>query len=702
MPLETLTIAMLQQKTVNTADVYYITDTDKQGSWYYDSTDSSSVHNLGTVIVSANGMRFKRIYDGPVNVRWFGASPAASANINTSAITAALQLHSSALFPAGIYNINSMMFPQDNAILFNEGARIKIAAGQKVSWSSKIIAGFDQWIFDCEDNPDNNLNTAIPLTFHVDVIQTPALSSFLSVKWFGATGAGFDPNLVQNNYTTNVVTTGFVDDTKAIRFALTAVAASLELTGPSAASPAYGGPNTLYFPKGCYVQTSTLFVSAGTFLKGDGAMPVGGSVLYNARPDNTQIVLQAKGYGGTSGGGSAHVLRDLILETRPTNVPAPGSYVIKFIDNRFNLDSRFYNLRFSNAPYGGAVIYVNAKEPRYNIGNVPPGLFVSLHIYDSMIDVCEGDFIRMGNIGSGDFKLYNTQFFDVWGRVVNNPAKSLSNMEGSASKFEFNNCNFQGCGVGVSYDSGGVYPVLNPFLYSADKDADYIFSNCHFTSWDVKDSAVAGRRSGGKFLIDAANLIKIKGSYFKYVAEANSDQLFFLHALGLVSTLILTDNEVFNENPSAFASIQFANGFRCINFQMSRNLLLKSAGIHIYSDNPVPAGTEPTLGIGALSGNLFGAVTNAGNPNTTESIYGNLLPGIILSDNIFATAQSPKSISLQNTGMKGRTVAYETAPTPTAGYSWGDRILNASPAIGAPNSWVMDQGGSWRTEGTLQ
>ncbi|MFN4084251.1 MAG: hypothetical protein ACK4K9_11520 [Bacteroidia bacterium] len=72
MAIETTTIASLRAKTTNTADIYYVTDFNKEGNWYYDPTDLSSLDNEGTVLVSNSGMRFKRIYEkGFVNAPWF-------------------------------------------------------------------------------------------------------------------------------------------------------------------------------------------------------------------------------------------------------------------------------------------------------------------------------------------------------------------------------------------------------------------------------------------------------------------------------------------------------------------------------------------------------------------------------------------------------------------------------------------------------
>lgn len=51
-----------------------ITDPGIAGFFYYDAADTSSVDNGGTVIVSNNGKRWKRAYDGSMNAFWFMSS----------------------------------------------------------------------------------------------------------------------------------------------------------------------------------------------------------------------------------------------------------------------------------------------------------------------------------------------------------------------------------------------------------------------------------------------------------------------------------------------------------------------------------------------------------------------------------------------------------------------------------------------------
>ena len=50
-----------------------ITDDGIAGLFKYDSTDTTTTDNGGTVIVDSSGRRWKRLFDGAVSVKWFGA-----------------------------------------------------------------------------------------------------------------------------------------------------------------------------------------------------------------------------------------------------------------------------------------------------------------------------------------------------------------------------------------------------------------------------------------------------------------------------------------------------------------------------------------------------------------------------------------------------------------------------------------------------
>ncbi|MEF3303644.1 glycosyl hydrolase family 28-related protein [Paenibacillus sp. GYB003] len=69
------TIAGLRAETSPEASfVYYVADRGHEGFFTYDPADTTTADNLGTVLVSASGARFKRIVDTEfISVKWFGA-----------------------------------------------------------------------------------------------------------------------------------------------------------------------------------------------------------------------------------------------------------------------------------------------------------------------------------------------------------------------------------------------------------------------------------------------------------------------------------------------------------------------------------------------------------------------------------------------------------------------------------------------------
>ncbi|MDF2715628.1 MAG: hypothetical protein K0R28_2553 [Paenibacillus sp.] len=134
-----VTIAELRQMTApGTDDVYYVSDPGKEGYFYYDSADSTSPDNTGTVLVSTGGARFKRIVAGnEVNVSWFGAVGDGAAD-DAPAIQAALD----ALPPGGgtliipptasFYAMESRGLTMENrnhVVIVSSGATLKFKDG---------------------------------------------------------------------------------------------------------------------------------------------------------------------------------------------------------------------------------------------------------------------------------------------------------------------------------------------------------------------------------------------------------------------------------------------------------------------------------------------------------------------------------------------------------------------------------------------
>ncbi len=167
MGIETITIVNLRLKTSNTADIYYTTDLGQEGEWYYDAIDTISLDNLGTILVSTNGMRFKRVYDeGFVNATWFGAIGDNSTD-NYQAIQNALDfisptippidynLGSGTVFlPKGIYKITKTLLIGQNCRLIGVNNRYHYIyqifpygdAGGTVIKANFSIEDADNWV----------------------------------------------------------------------------------------------------------------------------------------------------------------------------------------------------------------------------------------------------------------------------------------------------------------------------------------------------------------------------------------------------------------------------------------------------------------------------------------------------------------------------------------------------------------------------
>ncbi|WP_158301986.1 right-handed parallel beta-helix repeat-containing protein [Paenibacillus mesophilus] len=123
--------------------IFYVTDTGQEGHFYYDPGDSVSPDNTGLVLVSTGGYRFKRIYDGPVNVKWFGAKGDGSAD-DTAAIQAAISSLTSggvAFLPSSSYIVSStIIIPYSYVKIMGCGSSTVIKAANTSNYETMISA----------------------------------------------------------------------------------------------------------------------------------------------------------------------------------------------------------------------------------------------------------------------------------------------------------------------------------------------------------------------------------------------------------------------------------------------------------------------------------------------------------------------------------------------------------------------------------
>lgn len=110
---------------------YYAQGDGGGGAYYLDIADATSIDDGGAVIVAADGGRWKLVDTSTVNVRQFGAAVAASATVNSTAITAAMSVSGVVEFGSRglVFEVNTLSVP-DGVTLSAEGATLRAATGQ--------------------------------------------------------------------------------------------------------------------------------------------------------------------------------------------------------------------------------------------------------------------------------------------------------------------------------------------------------------------------------------------------------------------------------------------------------------------------------------------------------------------------------------------------------------------------------------------
>lgn len=104
---------------------FYTTDLGQEGNWYYDPSDATSVDNTGTVLVTSDGKRIKRVFNGTVNVKWFGAIGNDTAD-DTTEIQSAFDTSFPVYIPYGIYKVSTGLVAKNGII--SDNATLKFYA----------------------------------------------------------------------------------------------------------------------------------------------------------------------------------------------------------------------------------------------------------------------------------------------------------------------------------------------------------------------------------------------------------------------------------------------------------------------------------------------------------------------------------------------------------------------------------------------
>jgi hypothetical protein len=99
---------------------YYTKGDDGGGEFYYDSTDTTSADNGGTIIVASDGGRWKRVIEGQISVRMFGAVGDGVTD-DTAAIQTAINTGESLYLPAGSYLANNLTQTTAGQCFYGDG-----------------------------------------------------------------------------------------------------------------------------------------------------------------------------------------------------------------------------------------------------------------------------------------------------------------------------------------------------------------------------------------------------------------------------------------------------------------------------------------------------------------------------------------------------------------------------------------------------
>lgn len=121
---------------------YYVAGDGGGGQYWYDGADTTSADNGGTIIVAADGGRWKLAYVGSISVKQFGAKGDGVTD-DAPSFLAATTAVSSAHVPAGVYVLDAMTFPASLKTLSGDGAASVLLAKAALSGGATTWLSFN-------------------------------------------------------------------------------------------------------------------------------------------------------------------------------------------------------------------------------------------------------------------------------------------------------------------------------------------------------------------------------------------------------------------------------------------------------------------------------------------------------------------------------------------------------------------------------
>ncbi|CAG7614485.1 glycosyl hydrolase family 28-related protein [Paenibacillus allorhizosphaerae] len=207
---------------LNADSAYLVTNAGQEGHYVYDPADTTSTDNIGLIVVSTGGARFKRLLETPyLNVKWFGAKGDGvtddMAAIQRTLDAASARGGGTVFIPNGTYIVSpsgqNRLFLRNNVNLLGEGTstviKVKDNAGDYGmifgANSSTPLRDVRISHLRVDQNPQNNL------TCNIDSSRTDSYYWQFAIALYNyenivIDNVTFDPTCGKNTITLNKIT----------------------------------------------------------------------------------------------------------------------------------------------------------------------------------------------------------------------------------------------------------------------------------------------------------------------------------------------------------------------------------------------------------------------------------------------------------------------------------------------------------------
>lgn len=180
------------------SQVVYIYGEGIGGEFRYDSADTTTADNGVTIIVDSAGRRWKRIYDGPVNVEWAGAVHDGITDDSGSINDAFALPDTHYYFPFGRYVCNSNLVRSGHVKM--EGAGMAATVLEMVGTSSLVYTGGT-----AADEYDTDMFEISSMSFEC---PTVAVKSVVDASWTAGIGGTSKTAIIRDVEVTGTTAAG--------------------------------------------------------------------------------------------------------------------------------------------------------------------------------------------------------------------------------------------------------------------------------------------------------------------------------------------------------------------------------------------------------------------------------------------------------------------------------------------------------------